>query len=215
MKVRDFMSKNLVYVSPETSVTDAKALMMKEKISKLPVLDKSNRLVGLITKNDLKKADPSSASTLDIYELGYLLSKLKVEKIMIKKVETVDAEEVVEEAARFMADRKIGCLPVMENGVLSGIITETDIFKAFVTMFGARHPGVRSIIQLNEKPGELAKIVDKIAEKNGNIVSLVTADGKDVTKKAVTIKVGNISKSDIEEIYKNADVEIIDIRETK
>ena len=74
MKVRDFMSKNLVYVSPETSVTDAKALMMKEKISKLPVLDKSNRLVGLITKNDLKKADPSSASTLDIYELGYLLS---------------------------------------------------------------------------------------------------------------------------------------------
>lgn len=215
MKVCDFMSKKVIYISPETSVTDAKALMLREKISKLPVVDKSSRLVGIITKNDLQRADPSSASTLDIYELGYLLSKLKVEKIMVKNVITVDENEVIEEAARIMADKKVGCLPVMSNNVLTGIITETDIFSAFLIMFGTRHPGVRSIIEVPEKPGELAKIVDKIAAKNGNIVSLVTSEGSDISKRAVTIKIGNISKDDVESILKEVGTKIIDIRETK
>ncbi len=215
MKVSDFMTKNPVYVSPDTSVTDAKALMTKEKINKLPVVDKSNKLVGIITKNDLQKADPSSASTLDIYELGYLLSKLKVEKIMVKTVKTVEADEVIEEAARIMADAKIGCLPVMSDGVLSGIITETDIFNAFVTMFGARHPGVRVIVELAEKPGELAKIAAAVAEKNGNIVSLVTADGSDITKRAITMKIGNLDKNTVEELVKSLGLTIIDIRATK
>ncbi len=214
MKVCDLMSKNPICVSPDTSVTDAKALMKKENINKLPVLDKSNTLVGIVTKNDLKKADPSSASTLDIYELGYLLSKLKVEKIMIKDVVTVDAEEVVEEAARIMADKKIGCLPVLSDGVLSGIITETDIFNSLVTLFGARHPGVRCMIELAEKPGELAKLTGALAEKNGNIVSLVTSDGKDVSKRNVTVKVGNISKAEFEDILRSLEIKIIDIRET-
>lgn len=215
MKVSDFMSKNPIYITPDTSVTDAKALMMKEKISKLPVLDKSNSLVGIITKNDLQKAGPSDASTLDIYELGYLLSKLKVEKIMIKKVLTVDINEVVEEAARIMADQKIGCLPVMSEGVLAGIITETDIFNAFVAMFGARHPGVRAIVECAEKPGELARITEAVAEKNGNIVSVVTADGSDVSKRNITVKVSNIGLKDFEELLKGAGVKILDIRETK
>ena len=93
--------------------------MIKEKINKLPVVDKSKKLVGIITKNDLQKAAPSSASTLDMYELGYLLSKLKVEKIIVKNVRTVDFDEVIEEAARTMATEKIGCLPVMKDGILS------------------------------------------------------------------------------------------------
>ncbi len=215
MKVCDFMSKNPIYVSPDASVTDAKALMTKEKINKLPVVDKSNRLVGIITKNDLQKADPSSASTLDIYELGYLLSKLKVEKIMVKDVQTVDAGEVIEEAARIMADKKIGCLPVMSDGLLSGIITETDIFNAFVTMFGARHPGVRVIVEMAEKPGELAKIAQAVAEKNGNIVSVVTADGSDITKRSVTVKIGNLDKKTVEDIVSSVGLKILDIRETK
>lgn len=215
MKVCDFMSKNLIYVSPDTSVTDAKALMTKEKINKLPVVDKSNKLVGIVTKNDLQKAGPSSASTLDIYELGYLLSKLKVEKIMVKKVKTVDSEEVIEEAARIMADEKIGCLPVMKNGILSGIITETDIFKAFVNMFGTRYPGTRVIVEFADKPGELAKIAAAVAAKNGNIVSAVTADGSDVAKRIMTMKIGNLDKATVESIIRSVDVKLLDIRETK
>ncbi len=215
MKVSDFMSKNLIYISPETTLTEAKALMTKEKVNKLPVLDKSKKLVGIVTKNDLQKASPSAVSTLDIYELGYVLSKLKVEKFMVKNVVTIDSDEVIEEAARVMADSKVGCLPVMHDGYLTGIITETDIFKAFVSMFGAAQPGVRVVLELAEKPGELAKIVTAIAEKNGNIVSLVTANGNDVTHRCVTLKIGNLSKSAVEEVLKNETAKIFDIREIK
>ncbi len=215
MKVSDFMSKNLIYISPETTLTEAKALMTKEKVNKLPVLDKSKKIVGIVTKNDLQKASPSAVSTLDIYELGYVLSKLKVEKFMVKNVVTIDSDEVIEEAARVMADSKVGCLPVMHDGYLTGIITETDIFKAFVSMFGAAQPGVRVVLELAEKPGELAKIVTAIAEKNGNIVSLVTANGNDVTHRCVTLKIGNLSKSAVEEVLKNETAKIFDIREIK
>ena len=203
MKVCDFMSKNVISVSPDTSLTDAKALMIKEKINKLPVVDKSKKPVGIITKNDLQKAAPSSASTLDMYELGYLLSKLKVEKIMVKNVRTVDFDEVIEEAARTMATEKIGCLPVMKDGILSGIITETDLFNAFISMFGATLPGVRAVIEVAEKPGELARIATAVAAKNGNIVSVVTTDGSDVSKRIITVKIGNLSKETVEEIKVN------------
>lgn len=215
MKVSDFMSKNLIYISLETTLTEAKALMTKEKINKLPVLDKSKKLVGIVTKNDLQKASPSAVSTLDIYELGYVLSKLKIEKIMVKNVVTIDSEEVIEEAARVMANAKVGCLPVMHDGILTGIITETDIFKAFVSMFGATQPGVRVVLELAEKPGELAKIVSAIAEKNGNIVSLVTTNGTDVTHKCITLKISNLSKETVDGILKAENAKILDIREIK
>ena len=213
--MNECMSKNVIYVSPDTSLTDAKALMIKEKINKLPVVDKSKKLVGIITKNDLQKAAPSSASTLDMYELGYLLSKLKVEKIMVKNVRTVDFDEVIEEAARTMATEKIGCLPVMKDGILSGIITETDLFNAFISMFGATLPGVRAVIEVAEKPGELARIATAVAAKNGNIVSVVTTDGSDVSKRIITVKIGNLSKETVEEIIRQENVKILDIREKK
>ncbi|MBQ6056614.1 MAG: CBS domain-containing protein, partial [Treponema sp.] len=145
----------------------------------------------------------------------YLLSKLKVEKVMVKNVVTVDCDEVIEEAARIMADKKIGCLPVLSEGILTGIITETDIFNAFVNMFGARHPGVRVTLEALEKPGELARITQALAEKNANIVSTVTTDGIDVSKRNVTIKVGNISLKEVESILNGCSVKILDIRETK
>ena len=115
MIVANVMTRNPTFVSPDMSINDAKELMLKEKIGKLPVLDKNNRLIGLVTKKDLVKAGPSGATTLDMYEISYLLSKLKVEKIMEKNVFTVQQTEVVEEAARIMADEAISCLPVMKG----------------------------------------------------------------------------------------------------
>ena len=106
MIIRNVMTRNPYIISPESSVTEAKALMSKKNISKLPVVDKSNRLVGIITKNDLAKAGPSDATTLDMFEIGYLLSKLTVSKVMVKDVVTVSENEVVEEAARIMVDRQ-------------------------------------------------------------------------------------------------------------
>lgn len=212
MIVANVMTRNPVFVSPEMSVNDARALMTREKITKLPVLDKNNRLVGIITKKDLVKAGPSAATTLDMYEISYLLSKLKVEKVMEKNVLTVQQTEVVEEAARIMADSAVGCLPVMKGDLLVGIITETDLFRAFINMFGARHDGVRATFQLEEKPGMLANLSRAIADKNGNIVALVTFEGDDMTKKRCTCKASGVDKQTMEEILGATEAIIEDIR---
>ncbi|MBQ3966465.1 MAG: CBS domain-containing protein [Treponema sp.] len=213
MIVSDLMSKDVIYVSPETSVTDARALMTKENVNKLPVLDRDNRLVGIVTKNDLTKASPSAATTLDVYEMSYLLSKLKVEKVMVKNVTTVDHDEVIEEAARIMADKNVGCLPVMNGDLLVGIITESDLFHAFIEMFGARHRGVRFMGDIAEKPGELAKISQSIAELGGNIVSIVTSEGCDVSKRRITCKVTHVTIEQVKSLLENMNVEPVDIRE--
>ena len=212
MIVANVMTRNPTFVSPDMSINDAKELMLKEKIGKLPVLDKNNRLIGLVTKKDLVKAGPSGATTLDMYEISYLLSKLKVEKIMEKNVFTVQQTEVVEEAARIMADEAISCLPVMKGDLLVGIITETDLFRVFVHMFGARSAGIRATFLVDDKPGLLARVSKDIADKNGTIVSLVTTDGDDLTKRRCTIKVSGIVKKDMEEILNDAQAEIEDIR---
>ena len=206
------MTRNPIFVSPDMSVNDARALMTREKIGKLPVLDKNNRLVGIVTKKDLVKAGPSAATSLDMYEISYLLSKLKVETVMERNVLTVQQTEVVEEAARIMADSQVGCLPVMKGELLVGIITETDLFRTFVDMFGARHDGIRGTFQVEEKPGMIAQVSKAIADANGNIVSLVTFDGDDLSQRRCTVKVTGVERSTFEEILRNSTLEIEDIR---
>jgi acetoin utilization protein AcuB len=214
MIVSKVMSKNPVHVHPEASATEAMSLMGKMNVSHLPVIDKKNKLIGILTKVDLLKAGPSQSTTLDVYEIGYLLTKIKVLEIMQKQVVTVDENEVVEEAARIMADKDIGCLPVMRGPLLVGIITDTDLFRVFVNAFGARHKGVRVILSIGEVPGQIAKVTSAIAEKNGNIVALVTSEGDDVAHRTLTIKVEDFSKSDMEAIIKQfPDVTLEDIRE--
>jgi acetoin utilization protein AcuB len=214
------MTKNPIFVHPDISVTEARSLMEREHVGHLPVLDKNNNLVGMVAKKDLLKAGPSPATSLDMYEISYLLSKLKVEKVMEKKVITVDENEVVEEAARIMADKDIGCLPVIRGqgspgALLVGIITDTDLFHVFINAFGARHPGVRIIFCMDQGPGHLAAVAGAIAQRGGNIVSLVTAEGDDLSHQRATIKVEAISRAEAEAAVKSAPgVEIEDIRET-
>jgi acetoin utilization protein AcuB len=208
------MTKNPVYVHPDASLTEARSLMDREKLDHLPVLDRNNTLAGIISKEDLLKAGPSEATTLDMYEISYLLTKMKVSEIMVKKVVTVDENEVVEEAARIMADKDIGCLPVMRGSLLTGIITDTDLFRVFINAFGARHGGIRATLNMGEHPGELAAISGAIAQKGGNIVSFVTSEGDDVAHRRGTIKVEGLSRSEMEEIIKSiSDVILEDIRE--
>ena len=212
MIISSIMRKNPSFIRPDSSLTDAKALMVKENIGKLPVLDKDDRLVGLVTKKDLEHAEPSEATTLDMYEISYLLSKLKVEKIMIKNVITVQENEVIEEAARIMADNDIGCLPVMRNNLMVGIITESDLFEAFVDMFGARYKGVRVTLTLAEKPGQLAIFTKAIADKGGNIVSLVTTEGDNLSKRRFTRKVSGLDMDDVKTAAEGNGAVIEDIR---
>jgi acetoin utilization protein AcuB len=214
MKVSKIMTRNPVITHPELSLTDARSLMDKEKISHIPVLNKNNELVGLITRADLLKAGPSPATSLDMYEISYLLSKLTVEKMMEKKVITVQENEVVEEAARIMADNGIGCLPVLNGSLLTGIITDTDIFHFFINAYGARHKGIRITINFKERPGQLAAFATAIASRGGNIVAFVTSEGDDAAHRRATLKITGISRAAVEEAAGTLDgAEIEDIRE--
>lgn len=218
MLVKTVMTPNPIFVSPETSLTDAKNIMSKKSISKLPVVGKDGSLCGIITKNDLAKAGPSEATSLDVYEIGYLLSRLTVEKAMTKKVVTVPENEVVEEAARIMVDRQVGCLPVMAqadgqgDGIMVGIVTESDLFHLFTEMFGARQQGVRVNLAVDDKPGQLAAVAGKIAALKGNIVSVVTRESKEPGARRLTIKTTGVTIGQMQAILDECAMKADDIR---
>ncbi len=212
MIIKNIMKKNPVCVTEDMSLTDVKAIMTKESVSTVPVLDDSSNMVGIISKDDLMKADPSSATTLDVYEIGYLLSKIKAKKIMEKNVVSVQETEVVEEVARIMADKDLSALPVMSNNTIVGMINKVDIFHSMTSMFGAWKNGVRATFELNEKPGQIAKLAQAIADLNGNIVSLVTSEGIDIKHRQCTCKVNGITKEQLEKIINQVEAILEDIR---
>ena len=212
MIVRDFMTKNPVYTNPKELISTVKNTMDREKISKMPVLDDAGMLIGVITKTDLKKTMPSDATTLDIYELSYLISKMTVEKVMKKNPITIQKDATIEEAAKLMAEKGISSVIVMDGDVLAGILTKSDLFKAVVDMFGFKYDGVRASLEVSDNCGELAKISKAIADKQGKIVSFITADGSDVSKRIITFKIIGLKKAEVEEILKPLGVEIKDIR---
>ena len=166
------MTRNPITVSHDTSVPDALRLMREKKVRRLPVLDSHKRLVGIVSDKDLLHAEPSPATTLAVWEIPELLGKLKVEKVMTRDVITIGEETPLEEAARIMADKKIGGLPVMQGGNLVGIITETDLFKALLELLGGRRPGVRVAVAVPAVKGELSKITTAIFGAGGNIVGI-------------------------------------------
>ena len=213
MIVRERMTKNPVTVHDDVTVTDARKIMQREKVHRLPVLDKKGQLMGIVTEKDLLYASPSPASTLDVYEMAHLLSKLKVGSVMTRKVITIDEDTTVEDAARVMSDNNIGGLPVMRKGQLVGIITESDLFKMFIELFGARTKGIRATVLVPERRGELADISAAIRDKGGNIISLGTFLGEDSSNALFTIKVEGITKEDLLDCVKPYVEEIRDIRE--
>ncbi|MCR5291120.1 MAG: CBS and ACT domain-containing protein [Treponema sp.] len=208
MRVRDVMTRNPVFITPDATVTDAKLLMSRQKITKLPVLDDRKHVVGIVTNNDLLKASPSQATTLDMYEIGYLLSRLTVEKVMKKDVITVSDDEVIEEAARIMGDNDISCLPVIKDELMIGIITVTDLFNIFIDLFGARQKGVRATVVMDEKPGQLATISRAIADLGGNIISTVTWSAEDAAHRNITLKVNGINEEQMKKILMDTHIEL-------
>lgn len=212
MLVKDVMKPNPFTIGEKASVLEAKDLMKKNNICKLPVMNKNGRMTGIITSNDLLKCTPSDATTLDVYEIGYLLSKLTVDKIMIKNVQTVTPEETVEEAARIMSDGGFGCLPVMQDDQLVGIITETDLFDMFIKMFNTREPGLRVIIDMSDEPGTLAVFARKIGDKKGRIVSCVQTPSTTPDGRIVTVKVTGMDMATFREIAESSGT-VKDIRE--
>jgi acetoin utilization protein AcuB len=211
--VKERMSRDPISIRPETPVTEAQALMKREKIHHLPVTDKEGRLLGIVTEKDLLYASPSPASTLSVYEMTSLLAKLKVEKVMTAKVITILEDVPLEEAARIMADNNIGGLPVMRGKVLVGIITESDLFRVFIELFGARHKGVRATVLVPNTKGLLAQITETVSREGGNIIALGTFLGEDATNGMCMLKVDGIAKDRLAEVLKPLAIRIEDIRE--
>jgi acetoin utilization protein AcuB len=214
MLVRERMTKNPVTTTPDTSVTDALRLMRERKVRRLPVMDTHGKLVGIVADQDLLYASPSPVSSLSVWEMNYLLAKLKVEEVMTRQVTTVAEDTPVEEAARIMVDNKIGGLPVMRGGQLAGIVTETDLFKVFLELLGARQPGVRVTALIPGVKGTLAKITSAIFGAGGNIMGFSQSKDATGTRWQVTIKVQDVAKDKLVQVLKPVVQEITDVRES-
>ena len=212
MLVGERMSHHPVTAGPEMPINEALQLMKERKVRRLPVVDKRRNLIGIVSEKDLMYASPSPATSLSVWELNYLISRITVADVMTKKVITVSEFTPIEEAACMMADNKIGGLPVVRDGRLIGIITETDIFKTFMEMMGARDQGVRLTMLCPEHRGELAALTSAVAELGGNIISLGTFWGKDATNALVTMKVAGVDKDKLAEKVKPHVLELIDVR---
>ena len=213
MLVGERMTKNPVVITRDTGVDDALRLMRDKNVRRLPVVDKNGRLVGIVSDKDLYLASPSPATSLDIFELRYLLSRLIVEKIMSTPVITVTPKTPLEEAARIMADKKIGGLPVVDGDNMVGIITESDLFKIFVDLLGARRRGVRATLIVPDIKGQLAGMTSAIAIKGGNIVALSTLEGAKPGTFEVMLKASDLDLATVQETLGRLAGEIIDIRE--
>ena len=211
MLVGDRMSHPVISINPDLPVVDALNLMKRERIRRTPV-GRNGKMIGIVSDKDLLNASPSSATSLSVWEMNYLLSRIKVKDLMTKKVLTVSEDTPIEEAARIMADNKIGGLPVMRADHIVGIITETDLFKILLELMGAREPGVRMSVLILDKPGQLAKLTNTIANLNGNIIAFGQFTGEDPSNREVTFKVSGLDegqlRSEIEPIVER----VLDIR---
>jgi acetoin utilization protein AcuB len=213
MFVGERMSRPVITVAPETPVNDALAMFKKEHIRRAPVI-KDGKLLGIVTENDLRNASTSPATTLSVWEMNYLISKVTVKQVMSKKVKTIDMDTPIEEAARIMTDSSIGGMPVTRDGKIVGMITETDLFKVFLELMGAREKGVRVSALVEDKPGQLAKVSKAITEAGGNFIAFGMFSGPDVSTKMITFKVAGIKKDDVKKILDNAVKKFVDIRQS-
>lgn len=214
MLVRERMTHNPITVREDTSLDDALRIMRENKVRRLPVLDKKGKLVGIVSEKDLLYASPSPATSLSVWEIHSLIAKIKVSELMTKKVITICEDCPIEEAARIMVDNKIGGLPVMRGDTVVGIITETDLFKIFLELLGAREQGTRFTLLVPEKKGMLAAMTQRVTQMGGNIVALGTFLGEDPTNRLITMKVQDVDKEALWPKLEELNIKLLDVRET-
>jgi acetoin utilization protein AcuB len=214
MLVRDRMSKNPITTYPAATVPDALQVMRGSKARQLPVLNDRGELVGIVSLVDLLRVSPSPATSLSKYELNYLLEKLKVEEVMTREVITVTEDMAVEEAGRIMADNHISGVPVLRDGELVGIITETHLFNLLLELFGARESGVRVIFTIPEIKGTFAKITAAVSALGGTFVAFGEAGRSAPGERTVTVKVQDVGREELVEAIRPLVLTIEDVRET-
>lgn len=213
MIVDSYMTKNPIVVRENISLADARELMKKEKIHRLPVVDNKGALMGIVTEKDVLYATPSSMTTLDVYEIHTLFAKLSIKDIMTRDVLSISPDTHIEEAARTMADNNIGGLTVVDQGMVVGIITESDIFKVFINMFGVREKGIRVTLLVPEKKGELAQLAAAVSQAGGDFISFVNAPGENLSNALAVMKVKGVDPKTLHDVVEPLSIEIREIQE--
>ena len=214
MAVKDFMTKRVVYVSPETTVAAAADIMRDKGLRRLPVIE-HDKLVGLITEGTMAEASPSKATSLSIYEMNYLLNKTKVGDIMIKNVLTVSKYASLEDAIYIMLQNKVGVLPVVDNDQISGIITDKDVFRAFLEISGYGQAGIRIGLEVPDTPRVLEKIANLIASENLNIERTIVAPKNDTALRVELQVEGEIGIEQLKKVFVEAGFTVTEIVETE
>ncbi len=216
MLVRDRMSSPAVTVTSEIPFQDALKLMRERQFRRMPVVDNKGRLVGIVAERDLLYASASPATSLSVWELNYLLSKITIRDLMTKEVITTTPDTPIEDAAHLMREKRIGGLPVIDdNHRPVGIITETDIFKTFVEMLGGGQAGLRLSLEIPRKKGVLAQLTQAIFELGGNIISIgsfnLDAPGDD----GLVLKVQDVRRDQLVDTLEAIGDHVIDAREVE
>jgi acetoin utilization protein AcuB len=211
--MREKIQKNPVTIGPEASFYEARNLIHEKGVRHLPVVDKNNMLVGIVTDRDIREAAPSDATLLSVQELNYLLGKLKVSSFMTPKDKliTINPDTLIEEAVQLMHDHKIGCLPVIEQGKLYGLFTETDALDHLVDIFGFKQKGTRLTLALEDKPGTMLGILDIFKKHNINIISIVTPSFMVEGKRIAAIRIKTEEYKDVIKDLEKAGYDVLSI----
>jgi acetoin utilization protein AcuB len=214
MLVKNIMTPDPICVPPAMPVTEAQSLMRGKGIRHLPVVDEEKKLLGLVTQGGLMSAIPSDTSSFSNFEISYVLAKTKVGDIMIREPVTVEEVTAIEEAARIMADKKIGCLPVMRAGELVGIITDYDLFNTMLNLLGSRRAGLRVTVSQPDRSGEVARISAAIARRGGYLSVFVTYPTANPDVWQSVLKVNNMAQEEVLEALKGVEeIKIEDVRQ--
>jgi acetoin utilization protein AcuB len=210
MLVKGWMTSDVMTIDEDTSMMKASEIMRENNIRRLPVMHKG-KLVGIVTDRDIKEASPSKATTLDVHELYYLLSELKIKDIMSTHVFTISPEETVEKAAVKMLEHHISGLPVVnDKGKVVGLITQWDIFKVLVSLTGIYRGGIQFAFNLEDRPGSIKEVGDLIRKHGGRMVSILTSyDMCDEGCRHVYIRIKEIPEDKLKALTEDLDKNFI------
>jgi acetoin utilization protein AcuB len=212
MKVSHRMTANPITATPKTSYREAMQIMQENHVNHLPIVTEKGRLVGLVTQEDMLSASPSPVTSLSVFEIYSLLDKITMDQIMSKPVLAVDEDCSLPAAARFMVDNDIGCLAIMEGDKLIGIITDTDIFKAFIEVMGGGQPGSHIEVGLPDEKGQLAATLSAMAAAGSSIVAVTVFEDRPGYAIVDIKERGGDEKRLREELEKLESAEIIEFR---
>ncbi len=216
MFVRDYMTRHPLMAEPTMSIVEAQRYMGENNIRHLPIVGDGKRLLGLVTRQTLL-VDPGRLGSLDVWEITRFLSRLTVKDIMIKArdVITISQDATIEEAARLMITKRIGCLPVLDEGILVGVITEMDLLAQLTNLLGGTVSGVRVTMRVPDRVGEFAKVTSAIASQGWGIYASGGVPApKDPGYWHFVVKVRHRSKEELVAVLEKIEgQQIIDVRE--